>query len=55
MEGNLGFLIAGYLLTWAVLTAYAWRLVRRSREAWRAVEARRGEEARYGTATGEDG
>ena len=32
------FLVAGYLITWAVLVWYVWRLERRSREARRAIE-----------------
>ena len=33
------FLVAGYLITWAVLVWYVWRLERRSREAGRAIDA----------------
>jgi CcmD family protein len=33
------FLVAGYLITWAVLIWYVWRLERRSREARRAIDA----------------
>lgn len=33
------FLVAGYLITWAVLVWYVWRLERRSREVGRAIDA----------------
>jgi CcmD family protein len=33
------FLVAGYLITWAVLVWYVWRLERRSREVRRAIDA----------------
>ncbi len=33
------FLVAGYLITWAVLVWYVWRLERRSREVLRATDA----------------
>lgn len=33
------FLVAGYLITWAALLWYVWRLERRSREARRAIDA----------------
>ena len=33
------FLVAGYLITWAVLVWYVWRLEMRSREARRAIDA----------------
>lgn len=33
------FMVAGYLLTWAVLVWYVWRLNRRAGEARRAVES----------------
>lgn len=32
------FMIAGYLLTWAVLIWYVWRLNKRTREARRTIE-----------------
>ncbi len=33
------FMVAGYLITWAVLAWYVWRLNRRSMEARRALES----------------
>jgi len=36
---NLGFIVAGYGLTWVVLAGYAWRLGRRLDAASRAVAA----------------
>ena len=33
------FLVAGYLVTWAVLVWYVWRLETRSREARRAIDS----------------
>ena len=33
------FRVAGYLITWAVLVWYVWRLERRSREVRRAIDA----------------
>jgi CcmD family protein len=33
------FLFAGYLITWAVLVWYIWRLNRRSRDAHRALDS----------------
>jgi CcmD family protein len=41
MEGQASgtpFLIAGYLITWAVLVWYLWRLNRRSLQARRALD-----------------
>ena len=32
------FMVAGYLITWAVLAWYVWRLNRRSADARRALE-----------------
>ncbi len=42
MEGQptgTSFMVAGYLVTWAVLAWYVWRLNRRSRDVARAIEA----------------
>ncbi len=33
------FMVAGYLITWAVLAWYVWRLNRRSTDARRALES----------------
>jgi CcmD family protein len=33
------FMVAGYLITWAVLAWYVWRLNRRSADAGRALES----------------
>jgi len=33
------FMVAGYLITWAVLAWYVWRLNRRSVDARRALES----------------
>ena len=44
MEGQLSgtpFLIAGYLITWAVLVWYLWRLNRRSRTSLRLLDTAR--------------
>jgi CcmD family protein len=35
---SLGFLVAGYVLTWCVLLWYVWRLERRVRNAERVLE-----------------
>jgi CcmD family protein len=35
---SLGFLVAGYVLTWSVLLWYVWRLERRVRNAERVLE-----------------
>ncbi|MEN8145091.1 MAG: hypothetical protein ABFS14_09090 [Gemmatimonadota bacterium] len=34
---DFGFIAAGYLLTWAVLIGYGWRIVKRIRNATRAL------------------
>ena len=34
---SLGFLVAGYVLTWSVLLWYVWRLERRGRNAGRGL------------------
>ncbi len=42
MEGQLSgtpFMVAGYLITWAVLFWYVWRLSRRYADARRALES----------------
>lgn len=46
MEGGTGYLVAGYLLTWAVLAAYTARILRRTTSAAaRLTEMKRTEEA----------
>jgi CcmD family protein len=37
LEGTTGYLIAGYVLTWAVLGLYVWRMSKREREARAAL------------------
>ncbi|MEE9206897.1 MAG: hypothetical protein V3U67_00785 [Gemmatimonadota bacterium] len=34
---DMGFVAAGYLLTWAVLIGYGWRIMKRIRDATRAL------------------
>ena len=36
-----GYLIAGYVLTWAALAGYLWRLAARERRTRRALDAER--------------
>lgn len=53
---NVGYLVAGYGLTWGVVAWYAWRLERRSGAARRALESERaGAAAGRGEAAGSGG
>ena len=45
------FLIAGYLITWAVLVWYVWRLQRRSSETGRAIDAAEATPSEHGAGT----